>query len=310
MGKKNMIRKPIVPGDIYVFFQKSDSPTHPSYIRLDLNTGMWSVPFTLPSMSLHDQENGVYNSDPRAAYYKGKLYLFGRAPDNSIQVMTSADGQYWSDPVTLGTSKTCSAVMPYVFNDSLYVFYPGIDGGNPICCNKYDENLNQLNWWVAPQPASTIYPVGFSLDQQIVFFNSNGVLSMVDFNDNGFSGAGGSIGGYNLSLWPSTLDANTANALVVINFFRGTGTDSRLYQDDDGNVIDGINIYTAPSTALLESETAQERIVAVFYAENNPTRNLRCAVTKGLYFNVLSKQDTGISLAPNNCSPFAILIPQ
>ncbi|VVE59068.1 hypothetical protein PHO31112_05417 [Pandoraea horticolens] len=306
MEKESLFRsKPIVPGDIYVFFKTADLPYYPSYIRLDWNTGMWSATFTLPGMILQYQE-------ARATYYKGKLYLFGRAQDNSIQVMTSTDGEYWSDSVTLGTSKTCGAITPCVISDSLCIFYPGVSDGNPICCNQYDENLNQLNWWVSPV-AKSVNSV--SVGQGVVFFNADGVLYMTGFDVYHGFGVGASRAGTgeeSLSFGPSVLayfnDDMTA-------FYRGVEGDARLYEDGGGSVIENIDIYTAPSVVFLDGDVENQSI-AVFYGENNIKGELRMAFInriKANYehtYNTFAIQNFGIPLSLENSSPFALSIPQ
>jgi hypothetical protein len=274
-------------------------------------------------MLLHDQENGSYASDPRAAYWNNKLYLFGRDPNNSIVVMTY-DGTSWSDPATPSGSQTCNAVTPFVSNSNLYAFYPGVGSGNPLCCNQYDENLNVVNWWVASS-GSTIYPQSISeidtTEIAIFFNNGNDTLCDVLFYPNsGFSG-GFSSGNdpqnlqLNLSFWPSVTPC------LGNNYVATRGNNANLYFSRfDQNVgqlfsptqLGEISMGTAPCTLLLDSENGVAH-VAVFYVSG--TKNsVNIAIVEinggsgGEYptYKVKAIQDTGVTVSQGNCSPFSI----
>ncbi|VVE14658.1 hypothetical protein PHO31112_02809 [Pandoraea horticolens] len=299
MSGDNPIQNDALTG-LYVFFRSDDLPDNPSYSVYDTVMMNWSDPITL-SVTLHDKEPLVYNGDPRAVYYKGKIYLFCRGFDDHVLAM-KFDGTSWSDPVTLN-DRSRDAITPYVMNGYLYIFYPGIDGPNPICCTKYDENFNAQNYWISKENVGTICPIGYCPDPGILFFNDNNRLKIINFNDNGFLGDGDYIGQNGMSFGPSTLDPSVESGR---NFFRGLPGDPRLYEDRDGKTIDGINIHTGPSTVLLERGSSN--ILGIFYVNDDATRNLKMAIIQDdSAYKVLAIQNIDIPLAAGS-SPWGLLI--
>ncbi|VVE46075.1 hypothetical protein PHO31112_04413 [Pandoraea horticolens] len=347
MGKFSLIQKNITSSSIYVFFQHADSPSNPAYIVFDSDLGMWSDPVILTTMSLHDQENGVYNSDPRAVYWNNKIYLFGRGPDQHVLAMIF-DGTTWSDPVTLG-DLSCNAITPIVWNNSLYIFYAGHDIGNgtPLSCSQYDENLNPNTpdgnaggYWVSKNDC-TSYPIApHSVSRNIPaiwsVFNKNGVGYIAQFDGNNLYDGQGLSQDCNPSFGPSTIPVGDNNQVVA---YKGSGANGGLYMlqliftdsaewyvQEPPILIDGINISTAPWGILLDGDGSTTANFAIFYAETaenvDVAPRLKMAIidcngtdidgsgTNDKYTYTLSAiQNIDIPVAPTNCSPFALPIP-
>lgn len=305
-------------GYLYVFFQSADYPMNPSYITYDTDAMTWSDPVTLP-MTLHEQEDGIYNASPQALYYNDKVYLFGRGPDGLVVAMTmSLDGTVISDPITLN-DRAFNAVTPYVWNDSFYLFFQGAD--DRVYCSHYTPDLGWLYRWMSPYNHCTAPLTVLTGDRQSteleeniqIYYQdaSNGTLSSLYFSELGFP--------------PDYIqtDIGLINGPCVMPFqssyrkfvFYRNRTDSSLWVYDASGYsmsIDGIdNLSAGPSAILFDDGNGHNYDCAVFYVQ--PNGKLKVAGIRGIpsyppVFNVVTIQDTGATLAGPGCSPFALAI--
>lgn len=302
-------------GYLYVFFQSADFPMNPSYITYDTDAMAWGDPITLP-MTLHEQEGGIYKSSPQAVYFNNQIFLFGRGPDDRVQVMTmSPDGSQWSDPLSLD-DRASNGITPCVWNNSLYIFYPS-SNGNRLSCSQYDENLKRVNAWVSsnsssPEPVAVI-PANQWSDYIKVYYqdDSSGTLKSFEFAAQGFP-SGSTETGIGLSNGPCALPLKSRPNNYV--FYRSRVDSTMQVYDaaagstshvDRFNTIDG-----RPSTVLFDDE-GPSWDMAAFYVQ--PDRKLKAAGIQDIpgyppAFTVVTIEDTGATLAETGCYPFVLAI--
>jgi hypothetical protein len=293
-------------GKIWVFFRSAAQPTHPSYVIFDPAAANWSDAWsdviTVSKMTLAGTDgDGNYYGDPRAVLYKNNVYLFCRGwgvGDNGVLGMKSSGGN-WSDPQSLPL-ESADTITPHVLNNNLYIFHR-VPSDFCIHCEQLDENFNQLGSWSSEycdlQCQIAVDNVG------TVYFNSNNVLNAIMFSGSAFFD-GPYNEGYGLGLGPSVVCASGYD----FAFFRGFGDDAGLYLD--GKVVDGVDMLTAPSALLVDHDKSYLTFL-VFYVGNDELHNLKVSL---VYLSdntptLIDTWDSGLSVAPENCSPFAVMIP-
>lgn len=194
----------------------------------------------------------------------------------------------------------------------------------------YDPAMNMYATWRSSDDYS-IFPVGAISNPQApvdMFYNNAGTCCYQRWSINsGFSSP--YLSGPALSQGPSPFTCaggvflatrgDSTNRVLYITQQTPTpsateapGTPNSDFQQPA--LIEGVNIYTAPSAVVLD-DSGTTATIAVFYVENDESHELRMAVISidnssgTANYRLVNMQAIGIPLAGANASPFALLIP-